>query len=90
LRGLGKLRHGCANGDMEVNLQEMWCEVEDSILVIVGGAKWWELVNVVMNLWLPCKAVRVFTVCITAGMCKKFISTETFFFGGRSLEIICY
>jgi hypothetical protein len=64
---------------MEVNLQEM-CEGEDSILVIVGGAEWLELVKVVMNLWLPCKAVSVLTVCTTVSMCKKFISTETFFF----------
>jgi hypothetical protein len=42
-RPLGNLRHGCANGNIEVNLQEVWCEGEGSILVTVGGAKWWKL-----------------------------------------------
>jgi hypothetical protein len=27
----------------------------------LGRAEWWELVNVVMNLLLPCKAVSVLT-----------------------------
>ena len=60
---------------MEMVLQEMWCDGEGSLMVTVGRAKWWELVNMVMNLWLPHKAVSVLTGCAVGGICKVFIST---------------
>jgi hypothetical protein len=44
-----------------------------------------EAVNVVINVWLPCKAVSVLTGSTTVGICKKkFISTETCFFVANS------
>jgi len=82
-RPLGNLRHWWANCNMEMDFQEMWCEGEGSLLVTVGRAEWWELMNVVMNLWLPCKAVSVLTGCATGDMCKIFISTWNIFLGGR-------
>jgi hypothetical protein len=60
---------------MEMDLQEMCCEGEGLFLVTVGRAEWWELVNVVMNLWLPYKTVSVLTGCATGSICKIFFST---------------
>jgi len=74
-RPLVNFRHGWANCNMEMYLQEMWCEGEGSLLVTIGKAKWWEFVNVVMNLWLPCKAASVLTGCAAGSICKIFIST---------------
>jgi len=68
---------------MEMVLQEMWCEGEGSRLVTVGRAEGWELVNVVMNLWLQFKAVSVLTGCATGSICKIFISTRNIFFLGK-------
>jgi len=51
-RPLGRPRHRLED-NIKMDLQEVECEGKDWIDVAQDRDRWWALVNVVMNLWVP-------------------------------------
>jgi hypothetical protein len=51
-RPLGRSRHRLKH-NIKMDIKEVECEGKDWIDVAQDRDKWWALVNVVMNLWVP-------------------------------------
>jgi hypothetical protein len=48
----GRPRHIC-KATVEIHVKEIGCEGVDWIYLVQGSDRWWDVVNTVMNLWVP-------------------------------------
>jgi len=58
-------------GNVTTDLREIRWEGVDWMNLSQDRDKWWDLMNTVMNLWVPWKAVNFLTRWVAVNFCSK-------------------